>query len=155
MLPTDIPTTPGANLNSSAIKAQDLLDNLTKCKPLVIIFLLDCCRTYHKFNSSLNAQNPNLSHSESDDFKQMHKVGSLIAFACAPGTIAREEHHQRNGLFTKHLLKHIRTQNEDIQLILRDVRKGVVNDSDDKQIPFLSDLLLEKNICLNGQSRCK
>ncbi len=146
---------PGADLNSSAIKAQEILNDLTDRKPFVTIFLLDCCRTYHQRNPYLDARSPNPSHCESDDFKPMHKAGSLIAFACAPGTIAIEGHGKRNGLFTEHLLKHIKTPNEDIQLILRDVRRGVVEDSNDQQIPFLSDGLLEKNICLCGQSRCK
>ncbi len=146
---------PGSNLNGSAIKAQEILNKLTDRNPFVTVFLLDCCRTYHLRNPSLDARSPNSSHSESDDFKPMHKAGSLIAFACAPGTKAIEGRGQRNGLFTKHLLQHIKTPNEDIQLILRDVRRGVVADSNSRQIPFISDLLLEKNICLYGQSRCK
>ena len=66
----------------------------------------------------------------------MHKAGSLIAFACAPGTISIDGRGQRNGLFTKHLLQHITTPNEDIQMILRHVTKGVVEESKSKQIPF-------------------
>lgn len=155
MLPKDIPIAPDTNLNRSAIKAQEILNKLSDCNPFVIVFLLDCCRIYHLRNPDLDARCPNSSHSESDAFKPMEKAGSLIAFACAPGTIAIEGHGERNGLFTKYLLKHITTPNEDIQLILRDVRKGVLAESNCQQIPFLSDGLLEQNICLYGQSKCK
>ncbi|CAF1503336.1 unnamed protein product [Rotaria sordida] len=48
----------------------------------------------------------------------MHlSAGSLIAFACAPGAIANDlDEGQRNGLFTKYLLQHIGTANEDIRM---------------------------------------
>ncbi|CAF1297699.1 unnamed protein product [Adineta steineri] len=84
----------------------------------------------------------------------MEMAGSLIAFACGSRCPAMDG-QQRNGLFTKHLLQHIKTPNEDIQLLLRAVRKAVVEESKYGQIPFVSDGLLEKNICLYGQSRYK
>ncbi|CAF4968174.1 unnamed protein product, partial [Rotaria magnacalcarata] len=31
------------------------------------------------------------------------KAGTLIAFACAPGTIAQDGTNEQNGLFTKYL----------------------------------------------------
>lgn len=85
----------------------------------------------------------------------MHMDASLIAFACAPGAQALEKDEEGHGLFTKSLLKHIITPNEDIVMILRDVRREVIQASNSKQIPFLSDGLLEKDVCLYGQSRCK
>ncbi|CAF5118813.1 unnamed protein product, partial [Rotaria sp. Silwood1] len=81
----------------------------------------------------------------------MHKAGTLIAFACAPGTMAIYGRGEENGLFTKHLLKHIKTPNEDIQMILRDVTDGVIEESKSKQIPFVSASLAKKNIYLYSQ----
>ena len=78
----------------------------------------------------------------------MHKAGSLIAFSCAPGTIAVDGKGRRNGLFTKHLLKHITTPNQDIRKILTNVTKGVKKESGSSQIPFQSVSLEEWNICL-------
>ena len=75
-------------------------------------------------------------------------VGTLIAFACAPGTIAVDASEQKNGLFTKYLLKHIPTPNEDIRLVLADVTNGVMEESNSDQIPFLSASLRQKNIFL-------
>ena len=87
----------------------------------------------------------------------MHKAGSLIAFACAPGTVAIDGKGQRNGLFTKHLLKYITIPNEDIRMILSDVTKGVTQESESKQIPFQSVSLEERNIylCQKQSSRSK
>ena len=78
-------------------------------------------------------------------------VGSLIAFACAPGTIACDAHDQRNGLFTKYLLKYIPIPNEDIRMILADVTDEVMHESNSRQSPFLSASLRQKNIFLCEQ----
>ncbi|CAF4147252.1 unnamed protein product [Rotaria sordida] len=136
LIPKDIPTLDGAALNKNAINAQHILDTLSDHNPYVTIFLLDCCRKYHLRNPEVDARDPDASGSKSVGLKAMSKAGSLIAFACAPGTIAIEGKGQRNGLFTKHLLEHIKTENEDIQMILRDVAKGVKQESKSKQIPF-------------------
>ncbi|CAF2984634.1 unnamed protein product [Rotaria sp. Silwood2] len=151
LIPKDTPPLNGAALNKSAINAQDILNNLSDRNPYVTIFLLDCCRNYHLRNPEVDARDPNASDSKPVGLKAMHKAGSLIAFACAPGTIAIEGKGQRNGLFTKHLLKHIETANEDIQIILRDVTKGVKDESKLKQIPFVSASLSERDIYLCSQ----
>ena len=78
-------------------------------------------------------------------------VGTLIAFACAPGTIAVDASVQKNGLFTKYLLKHIPTPNEDILRVLTDVTDGVMNESNSTQRPYTSFMLRQKNICLCEQ----
>ena len=85
----------------------------------------------------------------------MDKAGSLIAFACAPGTIAVDGWGQRNGLFTKYLLKHIKTPNEDIRMVLSDVTKGVKEESASRQIPFQSGSLEVKNIYLCSEQTTK
>ena len=78
-------------------------------------------------------------------------VGSLIAFACAPGTIAVDAPGQKNGLFTKYLLKLIPTPNEDIRMVLTDVTDGVMNESNSKQCPYTSAMLRQRNIYLYEQ----
>ncbi|CAF4120233.1 unnamed protein product, partial [Rotaria sordida] len=151
LIPKDTPTLNGAALNTSAINAQHILDNLSDHNPYVTIFLLDCCRKYHLRNPEVDARDPDASGSKSVGLKAMSKAGSLIAFACAPGTIAIEGKGHRNGLFTKYLLKHITTANEDIRMILSDVTDGVIEESKSKQIPFVSVSLSKKNICLCSQ----
>ncbi|CAF4994682.1 unnamed protein product, partial [Rotaria sp. Silwood1] len=151
LIPKDIPTLFGAALNKNAINAQDILDTLSDRNPYVTIFLLDCCRVYHLRNPEVDARGTDASNPKSAGLKAMHKAGSLIAFACAPGTIAIDGRGEENGLFTKHLLKHIKTPNEDIQMMLRDVTDGVIEESKSKQIPFVSASLAKKNIYLCGQ----
>ncbi|CAF1350646.1 unnamed protein product, partial [Rotaria sordida] len=78
LIPKDTPTLNGAVLNRSAINAQDILDTLSDRNPYV------------------DARDPDASGSKSVGLKPMHKAGSLIAFACTPGTIAIEGKGQRN-----------------------------------------------------------
>lgn len=41
---------------------------------------------------------------------------TLLQFACAPVTVSHDGYGRaRNGLFTKHLLRHIATTNKDIE----------------------------------------
>ncbi|CAF1381926.1 unnamed protein product, partial [Rotaria sp. Silwood1] len=66
-------------------------------------------------------------------------AGYVIAFACAPGTTADDgKERETNGLFTKHILKHILKPNEDIQMMLTDVTNGVVEESESTQIPHIT-----------------
>ena len=117
----------------------------------VIIFLLDCCRKYYLCNPDLDAHDPNASNSRSVSLKGMHRAGSLIAFDCASRTIAIDGKRQRNGLFTKHLLKHITALSANIRMILKDTTKGMEKESGSRQMPFWSVALNEKNIYLCSQ----
>ncbi|CAF0976568.1 unnamed protein product [Rotaria magnacalcarata] len=131
LLPADIPNVSGIDLNEKAINAQRFLDDLSDRKPFVTIFLLDCCRTSYHTTFQVDVQNAKTDESKLAGFKEMQGAGALIAFACAPGIPAIDTptgQVQRNGLFTKYLLRHIKTPNEDIRMILsvmREIFEGV------------------------------
>ncbi|CAM4837588.1 unnamed protein product [Rotaria magnacalcarata] len=141
-----------ALLKKNAINAQDILNKLSDRKPYVIIFLLDCCRQYFLRNTDLNARALNANESRSVGLTPMHKAGSLVAFACTPGTLVDDKPEEQNSLFMEHLVKHLATPNEDIANVLRDVTNGVMDDSDSKQIPFINVQLRHKNIYLYEQA---
>ena len=115
-----------------AINAQEVLRCLSSKTSFLSIFILDCCRTYLF------------------DFQKRHRGGSsprglhwmappggtLLQFACAPGTVSHDGYGTaRNGLFTKHLLRHIATTNKDIEKIFNAVCADVRAESKDDQIP--------------------
>ncbi|CAF3840318.1 unnamed protein product [Rotaria sp. Silwood1] len=146
------------NLNKNAIPVDSILYDFSDREPFVTIFLLDCCREYHVRNDNIdtNARGVSSSDSKSSGLKAMNaQAGSLIAFACAPGAIANEGEGERNGLFTKYLLKHLPTPNEDIRMVLADITKEVMIKSNTKQIPFLIAALIQRNIYLCGQPQRK
>ena len=141
----------GSDLRRNALNAQDLLHHLNDRKPFAIIFLLDCCRTYHLRNPHLAARSESASDSAPNGLKPMHEAGSLIAFACAPGTTAKDGRGQRNGLFTKHLLQYLPTPDKDIRLVLSYVTRDVKVESKLLQIPFYTVSFTHDDICLYGQ----
>ena len=55
----------------------------------------------------------------------MGPKGSLVAFACEPRAVAAELPGERNGIFTKHLLQHIKTPGLEIQKLFIRVGNGV------------------------------
>ncbi|CAF3759394.1 unnamed protein product [Rotaria sp. Silwood1] len=97
----------------------------------------------------MTARNPFSSVSEPRDEKAIVSAGSLIGFACAPGNRAYDNGKQENGLFTKHLLKHIVKPDTDISKVLRAVTRAVKEESKSRQIPcYIDALLTEDDICL-------
>ncbi|CAF4089199.1 unnamed protein product [Adineta steineri] len=140
----------GSDFKIYAINAQEVHNKIYDRNPFVTMFFLDCCRTYHlpDKQSQPNARGEPINHPQG--LKPMSpKAGSLIVFACAPGTVAYDgEAEETNGLFTKHLLKHIKTPNEDIRMVLADVTDGVIDESKSQQIPHVTSILRRKNICL-------
>ncbi|CAF1500108.1 unnamed protein product, partial [Adineta steineri] len=140
----------GSDLKKRAINVQNLLNDINDQDPFVTMFFLDCCRTYHlrHLKPQQNSRGEQINHSQG--LRPMPaKVGSLIAFACAPGTVSDDgKAGETNGLFTKHLLKHIISPNDDIRMILSDVTNGVIQESKSQQIPHVTSILTHRNICL-------
>ena len=60
--------------------------------------------------------------------------GTLIAFATAPGRVAVDG--DDNGIFTKHLLKHLSTPGLAVEQMLKLVRRGVMTETRDFQVPW-------------------
>ncbi len=145
----------GPELKTCAINAQDVLNNINKSKPFVTIFFLDCCRTYHLRNVELitRGHSETESNTDSQGLKLMPvDFGSLIIYACAPGTVAYDgKENDTNGLFTKHLLKHIKTSNIGICKMVSNVTRGVSNESNKKQVPHISGVLADSDLCLYEQ----
>ena len=77
--------------------------------------------------------------------------GTLLQFACPPGTFALDgDSSDRNSLYTKHLLKHIATPNRDLEKMLNLVSAGVYMESGGRQIPCrVSAIMIGDPIYLN------
>ncbi|CAM4844270.1 unnamed protein product [Rotaria magnacalcarata] len=139
LIPKDNNGIDNASLKTIAIDAQKVLDEFSVRDPFLTIFLLDCCRTYDVRSSNSNPRNPTGNEPKLNGLKAMDaKAGSLIAFACAAGATADDGIGQKNGLFTKHLLKHIAIPKQDIRTTLALVTDGVMAESNSRQIPFVN-----------------
>ena len=100
------------------------------------IVILDACRN-NPFARSFRSADQGLA-------KMDAPTGSLVAFATAPGDIAADG-AGKNGLYTSHLLRHLRTPGLTIEKVLKQTRIGVAHDSvkmGKKQTPWESSSLM-------------
>ncbi|CAF4965588.1 unnamed protein product [Rotaria sp. Silwood1] len=159
LIPKDDGNIEATNIHNRAILVQKILDDFNGRDPFATIILLDCCRVYHLRNPNLviaTARAKYLNLSRPTGLKQMNgKAGMLIAFACAPGTIANDGTNEKNGLFTKHLLEHIGTPNKDIRMVMAAVTRGVMIESKLNQTPSITVTIWEENLCLFEQDSGK
>ncbi|CAF4894879.1 unnamed protein product, partial [Rotaria magnacalcarata] len=126
----------------------ETLESLSSQTSYVTIFILDCCREYlfddtSKFRGAKS--------SSSGLHAMIAPGGTLLQFACAPGSLAADGGGQdRNGLYTKHLLKQIAVPNQHIDLIFSSVGAEVYKESKGKQMPYrVSSIMIAENIYLN------
>jgi hypothetical protein len=96
------------------------------------IVILDACRD-NPFTRSFRSGDRGLA-------KMDAPKGSLVAYATAPGSVAADG-EGRNGIYTKYLLKYISNPNLKVEEVLKQVRVDVINETDEKQIPWESSSL--------------
>ncbi|MBF0225566.1 MAG: caspase family protein [Desulfobacterales bacterium] len=98
----------------------------------VNLIFLDACRD-NPFKRSFRSTAAGLA-------KMDAPKGTFIAFATSPDNVASDG-NGRNSPFTKHLLANISQTNLPIENLLKEVRKGVLSDTNDMQMPWQSSSL--------------
>jgi hypothetical protein len=96
------------------------------------IMILDACRN-NPYVRSFRSGTQGLAQMDAP-------TGTLIVYATAPGDVAFDG-DARNGVFTENLLRNIGTPDIDIELMFRQVRVGVLNQTAGKQTPWTSSSL--------------
>merc|ERR1740129_1873426 len=113
----------------SAIDVNMVLKGMEEKGSYFNVVFIDCCRTF--VGMSRSARNNTAGGLCAIAAPQ----GSLIAFACSPNRTASDG-NGRNGVFTKHLLRHLPTRNKDIGRVLRAVGRGVEQETSCAQNPY-------------------
>jgi hypothetical protein len=102
-------------------------------KERMAILILDACR-----NNDL----PRAWRSVGKGLARMDAPkGTFISFATAPGSVAADG-MGRNSPFTKHLLLTLNRPNLSIEKVFKEVRIGVVNETNNEQVPWESSSLM-------------
>ncbi|BCG62579.1 MAG: hypothetical protein methR_P0225 [Methyloprofundus sp.] len=124
----------GANIEEErdvkykALNLAQVLDEMRDAQTGLNIVLLDACR-----------DNP-LAKSSRSSTRGLARVtspsGSIIIYSTSPGSVAADG-TGRNGLFSKHLLQHITTQDQTIESVMKQVSKNVQEESKNKQTPWM------------------
>jgi len=111
----------------AALDAQAVLDKMEAAGNGANLMILDACRN-NPFARSFRSSAQGLAQMDAP-------VGTLVAFATAPGTVASDGQGQ-NGLYTQHLLEAMRKPGTKVEDVFKQVRAGVRRDSVGKQIPW-------------------
>jgi uncharacterized caspase-like protein len=134
----------GNDIQRYAINAQMIVNGMAEMDPHIVLFLLDCCRSYCM---PLKTSDARATDQQVGGLQQMKAPRqTLIAFACAAGEVVSDlSSTSSNGLFTKYLIKHLTTPGVHIETILLRVSKDVVTETNDSQRPLrVSNLISEE-----------
>ena len=112
-----------------SIDAQAVLDKMPRAGNGTNIMILDACRN-NPFARSFRSSQQGLAQMEAP-------VGTLVAFATAPGSIASDGQGD-NGLYTSHLLAALSQPGLKVEDVFKRVRAAVRRQSDGRQMPWES-----------------
>lgn len=142
LIPVDSKIDNEVDIEIDGVDVDRILGRMESNNNRVNIIILDACRN-NPFSSSFRSVNRGLAVVQAP-------VGSLIAYATAPGSVALDG-MGRNGVFTKHLLRHLGTSGISIQEVMTRIRSGVVNETNKKQIPWSHSSLIGKVYLVSGK----
>jgi hypothetical protein len=129
LLPVDSNLKSEAEVRYKTVNLGQILGEMGNAKNGMNIVILDACRdnplpkTYRSATTGL---------AEVDAPK-----GTLVGFATAPGSTALDG-NGRNGVYTKHILQHIKDTGLPVEQVLKKVLQGVNEETDGKQTPWMS-----------------
>jgi uncharacterized caspase-like protein len=117
----------------AAMDVGRIIDKMETARSRVNVVILDACRN-NPFARSYRSPGQGLAQMDAP-------IGTLIAYATAPGKVALDNERKRNGIYTAHLLSHIRTPGLPIELMFKRVRDGVLRETGGAQTPWESSSL--------------
>lgn len=130
-------------VQDESIDASSVLRKMESAGNAVNIVVLDACRN-NPFARSFRSMESGLARMEGP-------VGSFIAYATAPGSVAADG-SGRNGLYTEYLLKALRQPGLSIEQTFKLVRNGVTTATGGQQIPWESSSLMGDFVFLPNNS---
>ncbi len=136
LVPVDAKIQLEKDVQYECVNAGRVLDRMEDAGNGLNIVILDACRN-NPFARGFRSGSRGLA-------KMDAPTGSLIAFATAPGDIAADG-ESRNGLYTGHLLRHLRSPGLTIENVLKQTRIGVAAESaklGKRQTPWESSSLM-------------
>jgi formylglycine-generating enzyme required for sulfatase activity len=132
LLPVDVGFDNEADISFKSISAEYVLSRMAEAGNRINIVILDACR-----NNPLAQTRKTISKGLGVMSVGRAEKGTFIAYATSPGSTAADG-TGRNGLYTKHLLRSLETQDSDIDRVFGRVRTGVVQDTNGEQVPWTS-----------------
>ena len=133
LIPIDAKIDSESDVKYEAVDAGRVLGKMEDAENQINIVILDACRN-NPFSRSFRTSERGLARMDAPK-------GSLIAYATAPGEVAADG-SERNGIFTKYLMKHMIEPNLPIELVLKQARIDIARATNGRQIPWESSSLM-------------
>ena len=127
LIPVDARVKQEDDISFYSLDLAEVLQRMDRIRTRANILILDACRD-NPFASTVRFSSVGLAQMSAPS-------GTLIAYATAPGQVAREG-SGRNGVYTKHLLRHMSNPGQPVELTLRRVREGVMAETRGAQVPW-------------------
>jgi tetratricopeptide (TPR) repeat protein len=129
LIPVDAPLQSAAKVKNKSVHAHGLLERMADAGNELNIIILDACRENVLMREARSVQR---------GLAVMYAAqGSLIAYATAPGDVALDgSERERNGVYTKYLLRYITQKGLAVEDLFKRVRMGVKEATQGKQIPW-------------------
>jgi hypothetical protein len=145
LLPVDAKVDSADQVRKNCIDLGLLLNELGRAKNKTFVVILDACRD-NPFGARYKPEQKGLAQFDAP-------VGSLLAYATAPGKGASDESASgNNGLYTEHLLRELAVRGTRIEDALKRVRLSVRLASQGTQIPWES-TSLESDVYLFEETK--
>lgn len=132
LLPVDVGFESEADVSFKSVSAEYVLSRMAEAGNRINIVILDACR-----NNPLQLSRKTINKGLGVMNVGRAEKGTFIAYATSPGSTAADG-SGRNGLYTKHLLRSLESQDSDIDKVFGRVRTGVVQDTNGEQVPWTS-----------------
>lgn len=147
LIPVDTKFDSARDFTQQAISLRDL-QKLMEYRPRINLLFFDACRNnpfLRKLSRSAGGA-PAVKQGWADVAPSQE---TYISFASAEGEVASDG-TGRNSPFTAALLKHIATPGKDVQIMMRDVRKQVIEVTNKAQIPWEKASMVSKFVFATG-----
>ncbi|MFH1873331.1 MAG: caspase family protein [Pseudomonadota bacterium] len=141
LLPVDAVVEKQEHMKQRCIDLSLLLGQLNAAKDKTFVIILDACRN-NPFGAVYRPEQKGLSQFDAP-------VGSLLAYATAPGNVASDGDGQ-NGLYTEHLVRELGRRGTRIEDALKRVRLNVRLASHGAQVPWETTSLESDVFIFNG-----
>ena len=132
LMPTDANPQGADDVPLEGIDLNNVFDRIESASTSINIVVLDACRN-NPYSSASRSAGQGLAEVDAP-------IGTYIAFATRPGSVAAdgiEEH----GMYTKHLLRNLDVPGIPIERVFKNVRAGVIQESNKQQVPWDSSSL--------------
>ncbi|WP_299611305.1 caspase family protein [uncultured Aquimarina sp.] len=128
LVPVDANISISEEIPYFCINASDLLIDIGLSSKIMHLIVLDACRN-NPFKSGIKSISGGLA-------RMVAPMGTLIAFSTSPNMTSSEKSADRNGVYTKHLLKNLKIPNNSVERVFKNTRTDVIEETNGKQVPW-------------------